>query len=286
MNIDGVQLGAGFPSYIVAEVGINHNGDLETAKALVDVAHQAGCQAVKFQKRTPEISTPDSQKELVRETPWGKMTYLAYKKRIELSREDYAELASHAQALGLSWFASPWDVPSVQFLQDLSVPAIKIASACITDERLLLAARKTGKPIVMSTGMSTLREIEKAVDTLGKENLILLHSTSAYPLEADEANLQMIDRLREKFSVPVGYSGHERGLQISIAAVALGAIMIERHITLDRSMWGTDQSASLEPAGLSKLVRDIRTVELAMGDGEKRVYESELAPRSKLRRFP
>jgi N-acetylneuraminate synthase len=284
VTISSHTVGPGNPCYVIAEVGINHNGDIDIAKKLIDVAHEAGCQAVKFQKRTPDISTPEAQKNVMRETPWGEMTYLAYKHRIEFGDDEYNEIASYSASLGLDWFASPWDVPSVEFLERQGVAVHKVASASVTDIELLEALRDTGKPIILSTGMSTMEEIDRAVAVLGTDKLILMHATSTYPLDPAEANLRMILTLRERFGVPVGYSGHETGLQVSLAAVALSADAIERHITLDRAMWGTDHGASLEPGGLSRLVRDIRVIEEALGDGVKRVYPSEEGPRAKLRR--
>jgi len=277
-------IGAGHPCYVIAEIGINHNGELENAKKLIDVAAEAGCQAVKFQKRTPDISTPENQKNVQRETPWGVMTYLEYKHRIEFGDAEYKEIAAYSAKKGLDWFASPWDVPSVEFLEDHGVTVHKVASASITDIPLLEALRDTGKPIILSTGMSTMDEIDKAVEVVGTDKLVLMHATSTYPLDPKEANLLMINTLRERFGVPVGYSGHETGLQVSLAAVALGADALERHITLDRAMWGTDHGASLEPGGLTRLIRDARVIEEALGDGVKRVYESEEGPRAKLRR--
>ena len=277
-------IGAGHPCYVIAEIGINHNGELENAKKLIDVAAEAGCQAVKFQKRTPDISTPENQKNVQRETPWGVMTYLEYKHRIEFGDAEYKEIADYSAKKGLDWFASPWDVPSVEFLENHGVTVHKVASASITDIPLLEALRDTGKPIILSTGMSTMDEIDKAVEVVGTDKLVLMHATSTYPLDPKEANLLMINTLRERFGVPVGYSGHETGLQVSLAAVTLGADALERHITLDRAMWGTDHGASLEPTGLSRLIRDVRVIEEALGDGVKRVYESEEGPRAKLRR--
>ena len=277
-------IGPGNPCYVIAEIGINHNGDLDIAKKLIDVAADAGCQAVKFQKRTPDISTPENQKNVERETPWGTMTYLEYKKRIEFEDDEYSEIARYSAEKGLDWFASPWDIPSVDFLERHGVVAHKIASASVTDIPLLEALKATGKPLILSTGMSTMEEIDAAVETVGTENLVLMHATSTYPLDPAEANLRMIHTLRERFGVPVGYSGHETGLQVSLAAVGLGADALERHITLDRAMWGTDHGASLEPTGLSRLVRDVRVIEDALGDGIKKVYPSEEGPRAKLRK--
>lgn len=284
VKVGGTEIGPGAPCFIIAEAGINHNGDVELAERLIDVAVDAGCDAVKFQKRTPEISTPQAQKDLLRETPWGLITYLDYKKRIEFDSQTYARLSSYAKAKGIMWFASPWDLPSVDFLVEHKVPAIKLASATITDIPLLKAVANTRLPVIMSTGMSNMSEIERAVETLGKDELVLMHSTSSYPMAPEEANLKMIATLRSHFDVPVGYSGHEKGLQISVAAAALGANALERHVTIDRSLWGTDHSASLEPDGLKKLIRDVRVVESAMGDGIKRVYPSEETAKTKLRR--
>jgi N-acetylneuraminate synthase len=285
VDISGVPIGAGAPVYVIAEIGLNHNGDLDLAKRLIDVAADAGAQAVKFQKRTPAISTPEHMKSVPRDTPWGTMTYLEYRYRVEFDREQYIEIGDYATMRGLAWFASPWDEPSVAFLEDVNVVAYKIASASVTDLRLLEAIAATGKTVILSTGMSTLEQIDLAVETLGTDRLVILHATSTYPLPPEEANLLMIPALQQRYpGVPVGYSGHETGLQISLAAVALGAVAVERHITLDRAMWGSDHAASLEPAGLSHLVRDIRVIEEAMGDGVKRVFPGELAPLAKLRR--
>jgi len=277
-------IGEGEPVYIIAEIGINHNGDIEIAKQLMDVAVETGCDAVKFQKRTPEICVPEEQKSIPRETPWGTMTYFEYKKRIEFEQKEFEQIDAYAKKIGIDWFASPWDVPSVDFLESFNVPCQKIASACLTDSELLTAINKTKTTTILSTGMSSMQEIDKAVSLLSGVPLAIAQATSTYPAEASELNLRAIQTFAEKYNVPVGYSGHERGLQVTIAAVALGATFIERHITLDRSMWGTDHSASLEPDGLKKLVRDIRIIELALGDGKKKVYDSEIPIRAKLRR--
>jgi N-acetylneuraminate synthase len=279
------EVGTDQPVYVIAEIGLNHNGSVELAKRLIDVAAGAGCQAVKFQKRTPELATPEHMKDVPRETPWGTMSYLEYRRRVEFGREQYLEIARHADLAGLDWFASPWDEPSVAFLEEMGAAAHKVASASVTDLPLLRAIEATGKPVILSTGMSTIDEIDEAVEALGTERLIMLHATSSYPMPTEEANLRTIETLRARYAgVPVGYSGHERGLQISLAAVALGAVAVERHITLDRAMWGSDHAASLEPQGLEHLVRDIRIIEEAMGDGVKRVFPGELAPKAKLRR--
>jgi N-acetylneuraminate synthase len=280
-------VGGGRPAYVIAEIGLNHNGDVEIAKQLIDVAADAGADAVKFQKRTPELATPEHMRDIPRDTPWGTMSYLDYRRRVEFDRDQYIEISDHALLRGLEWFASPWDVPSVGFLEDLGVSAHKVASASLTDHGLLRALRDTGKPVILSTGMSTIEQIDAAIEVLGTDRLLLMHATSTYPMEPAEANLRMIPSLRDRYpGVPVGYSGHERGLQISLAAIALGAVAVERHITLDRTMWGSDHAASLEPTGLQHLVRDIRVIEEALGDGVKRVYPGELAPMAKLRRIP
>ena len=287
VRIGTSELGDGAPVYVIAEIGQNHNGSVDTAIQLIDVAADAGAQAVKFQKRTPAISTPEHMKNTPRDTPWGMMTYLEYRNRVEFSREQYVEIGDYATYRGLDWFASPWDEPSVDFLENLNVSAHKVASASVTDIEMLRVLAATGKPIILSTGMSTLNQIDRAVDVLGTERLVILHATSTYPLPADEANLRTITTLQNRYpGVPIGYSGHERGLQISIAAVALGAVAVERHITLDRTMWGSDHAASLEPQGFEYLVRDIRVIGEAMGDGVKRIFPGELAPLAKLRRVP
>ncbi|MFG6192841.1 N-acetylneuraminate synthase family protein [Nonomuraea sp. JJY05] len=282
--IGDVLVGDGEPVYVIGEIGINHNGDLDIARRLIDVAADAGCQAVKFQKRTPAICVPEEQKGQIRQTPWGEMTYLEYKERTEFGYDEYRQIAKYCDERGLHWFASPWDVPSVEFLEEMDVLVHKVASASVADHELLRVLAATGKPIILSTGMSTLSEIDAAVEILGTDKLIMMHATSTYPLPPEEANLRTITTLKERYGVPVGYSGHERGLQISLAAVTLGAVTVERHITLDRTMWGSDHAASLEPAGLEHLVRDIRIIEQAMGDGVKRVFPGEEAPKARLRR--
>jgi N-acetylneuraminate synthase len=280
-------VGAGHPVYITGEIGINHNGELANAIALIDQAADAGCDAVKFQKRTPEICTPRDQWDIERDTPWGRMTYIDYRHRVEFGVDEYAAVDEHARRRGLDWFASPWDIESVDFLERFDVPAHKVASACLTDDELLRRLRATGRTVILSTGMSTMRQIRHAVEVLGSDNIILCHATSTYPARASELNLKMIYTLQGEFpNVPIGYSGHETGLQTTLAAVAMGATFVERHITLDRSMWGSDQAASVEPQGLARLVRDVRVITEAMGDGVKRIYDGELAAMKKLRRVP
>lgn len=269
---------------IIAEVGINHSGSLGTAIDLIDMAVDCGCDLIKFQKRTPELAIPDSQKNKLKETPWGEMTYLEYKQKLEFDRNQYSEIRRYCGYKRIPWFVSCWDIPSVDFIMDtcFDVPYIKIPSACLTNDELLKYIMQAGKPIILSTGMSTLKEIDHAVDVLHNKQ-ILMHCTSSYPCRPEELNLQVIPALKERYGCKVGYSGHEVGLSTTVAAVALGAEMIERHITLDRSMWGTDQAASVEPQGLRKLVKDIRTLEKALGDGKKKVYPSELPVKEKLR---
>jgi N-acetylneuraminate synthase len=278
-------VGPGHPVYVTGEIGINHNGDLDNAFALIDAAADAGCDAVKFQKRTPEVCTPRDQWDVERDTPWGRMTYIDYRHRVEFDEDGYGAIDAHCARRGIDWFASPWDVESVAFLEKFDVPCYKVASASLTDDELLRAMRATGRTVILSTGMSTPKQIRHAVEVLGSANIVLCHATSTYPARAGELNLRMIHTLQSEFpNVPVGYSGHETGLQTTLAAVALGAGFVERHITLDRAMWGSDQAASVEPGGLQRLVRDIRTIEESLGDGVKRVYESELKPMAKLRR--
>jgi sialic acid synthase SpsE/CMP-N-acetylneuraminic acid synthetase len=278
-------VGPGHPTYVVAEIGINHNGSLDAALALIDVAAQAGCDAVKFQKRTPAICVPEEYRDVERETPWGRMTYLDYRSRIEFGAAEYDAIARYCAQRGVAWFASPWDQPSVEFLERFEPPAYKVSSACLTDDDLLTRLRRTGRTVILSTGMSTPSQIARAVDALDRERLVLCHSTSSYPARPSELNLRMIRTLAATYpDLPIGYSGHEVGLQTTVAAVALGACYVERHITLDRTTWGSDHAASVEPGGFTRLVRDIRTVEAALGDGVKRIYDSELPMQRKLRR--
>jgi N-acetylneuraminate synthase len=277
-------VGPGERVYVIAEIGINHNGDLDLARRLIEAAATAGCDAVKFQKRTPELCVPEDQWSVERDTPWGRMTYLDYRHRMEFDREGYGAIDRYCREVGVAWFGSAWDEPSVDFLASFDVPAFKIASASLTDDRLLAHTAAVGAPLIASTGMSTWEQILHAFDLLPADRTLLAHATSSYPCSAAELNLRMIRTMQNHFSVPVGYSGHETGLATTLAAVALGATFIERHITLDRAMWGTDQSGSVEPGGFAKLIEDIRKVEIALGDGVKRVYASELEPMAKLRR--
>jgi N-acetylneuraminate synthase len=278
-------IGMGHPVYIIAEIGINHNGSLALAKRLIDEAVLAGCDAVKFQKRTPELCTPKDQWYLERDTPWGRMTYINYRHMVELGYDEYMAIDSYCKQKGIDWFVSCWDEVAVDFMEQFQPGVYKFASASLTDHALIEKVRQTGKPYILSTGMSTMEEIRSAVDKFGTDNLMIAHSTSAYPCPPHELNLRMIDTLAELYpDTPIGYSGHETGLATTVAAVAMGASFVERHFTLDRAMWGSDHAASVEPQGMQKLVRDIRDVELALGDGVKRVYESEMGAMKRLRR--
>lgn len=284
VKIGSKTVGTGYPTYVIAEIGINHNGDMDIAKKLIDAAAAAGCDAVKFQKRTPEVCVPLDQRDIMRDTPWGRMTYMDYRYKVEFNREQYAEIDRYCRAQNIAWFVSPWDEPSVDFIEEFEPVCYKIASASVTDEGLLNRLKATDRPLILSSGMSTMEEVEAAVKLLDSDNLLLAHSTSTYPCKPEELNLRMIQTLQKQFDFPIGYSGHEVGLQTTVAAVTLGATFVERHITLDRAMWGSDQAASVEPGGLMRLVRDIRIIEQSLGDGVKKVYESEMGARAKLRR--
>jgi N-acetylneuraminate synthase len=278
-------VGDGYPAFIIAEIGINHNGDLDIAKKMIDAAVHAGADAVKFQKRTPDVATPPEQQNQMRETPWGYITYLDYRYKVEFNEEQYCEIDKYCRAKGIAWMVSVWDEPSVDFMEKFDTPAYKIPSASLTDARLIRKARSTGKPLILSTGMSTMEQIHKGVDVAGEENLAVMHCTSTYPCEPEELNLKMVQTLRSEFpNIPIGYSGHEVGLVPSAVAVAFGACMVERHLTLDRAMWGSDQAASVEPGGFERLVKYIRVTEASLGDGVKKVYASEQSSLKKLRR--
>jgi N-acetylneuraminate synthase len=283
VDIAGRPVGHDEPSFIVAEIGINHNGDLGLARKLISAAVTAGCDAVKFQKRTVDVVYTAEDLARPRESPFG-TTNGDLKRGLELDQDAFAAIDEYCRMLGILWFASCWDEGSVDFLEPFDPPCYKIASASLTDDSLLRHHRRYGRPIILSTGMSELEEIDHAVEILGTDDLVLLHATSTYPSQPTELNLRAIATLRERYGVPVGYSGHEVGLSTTVAARALGACMIERHITLDRAMWGSDQAASVEPFGFQRLVRDVRAVETALGDGVKVVYDSEIPVQEKLRR--
>jgi N-acetylneuraminate synthase len=285
VHIAGRPVGPGHPTYVIAEVGINHNGDVETARKLVSAAVLAGCDAVKFQKRTVDVVYSAEELDRPRESPFGE-TNGDLKRGLELGTEAYQAIANYCGLHGMAWFASCWDEDSVDFIERFEPPAYKIASASLTDDELLRHHRRYGRPLILSTGMSTIEEVDHAVEVLGTDDLILMHTTSTYPAAPDELNLEVIRTLEERYQVPIGYSGHEVGLSTTLAAVVTGACVVERHITLDRAMWGSDQAASVEPQGFARLVRDIRAFESARGDGVKRVYDSEVPVREKLRRIP
>jgi len=283
VKIGNRDVGAGQPSYVIAEIGINHNGDLDIAKKLISLAHAAGCDAVKFQKRTVEVVYTAAELATPRENPFG-TTNGDLKRGLEFDKKAYDAIDAYCKDVKMPWFASCWDEGSVDFIDQYNPPCYKIASASLTDDALLKHTRAKGKPIIMSTGMSTMAQVEHAVEVLGKKDLILLHTCSTYPSKYNELNLRVMKTLADKFGVPVGYSGHESGLAPSVAAVAIGACVIERHITIDRAMWGSDQAASVGPSGLTQLVRDIRLVETSMGSPEKQLIPTEVPIAKKLRR--
>jgi N-acetylneuraminate synthase len=283
VNIGNRIIGEGYPTFVVAEIGINHNGDINLAKKLVDAAAEAGCDAVKFQKRTVDVVYTPDELARPRESPFG-TTNGDLKRSLEFGYEQFAEIDQHCKERGIPWFASCWDEASVDFVATFNPPCLKIASASLTDDNLLRHYRTKNKPIILSTGMSTLEQVDHAVEILGKHDLVLLHCTSTYPAKLEELNLKAIQALKARYGIPIGYSGHEVGLYTSLAAAVLGACFIERHITLDRAMWGSDQAASVEPQGFVRLIKDLRAVEMAMGDGIKRVYDSERPIMQKLRR--
>lgn len=274
-----------FP-YLIAEIGINHNGDIQIAKKLIDAANATGWNCVKFQKRVPEIAVPEAQKDVMRDTPWGRMTYLEYKKRVEFGKEEYDYIDKYCAEKPIAWTASPWDMPSLEFLMQYDIPFIKIASASNADYSMLKRACEYGVPMIVSTGMSTIEEIDAMVEVLEKYSngdYILMHTNSAYPSPQNELNLRMIESLRKRYGCLVGYSGHEYNLEPTVVAASLGAKVIERHITLSHHLWGTDQAASLEIDGMAKLRGRIANILEMMGDGERRVTGAEAKVREKLR---
>ncbi len=283
VKIGSAVVGTGCPCFIVGEIGINHNGEMDIAKKLIDVAEASGCNAIKFQKRTVDVVYTPEELAKLRENPFGP-TNGHLKRGLEFGQKEFEEIDGYCREQEIIWFASCWDEGAVDFIDRFNPPCYKIASASLTDDKLLKHTRAKGKPIILSTGMSTLEEIDHAVEVLGKKDLIILQATSTYPSNYDELDLNVIPEFIKRYDVPVGYSGHETGIATSVAAVALGACMVERHITLERSMWGSDQAASLGPSGLTRLVRDIRLVEMSMGSSVKRVFEKEKPIIKKLRR--
>ncbi|NMB89707.1 MAG: N-acetylneuraminate synthase [Chloroflexi bacterium] len=277
-------VGEGYPTYVVAEIGINHNGDMEVTKKLIEAAKHAGVDAVKFQKRTPELCVPPEQRNQMRETPWGYITYLEYRYKVEFGPQEYQEIDRYCREVGIDWFASVWDEPSIEFLEAYNPLCYKVPSASLTDHNLLRCLQKTGRPVILSTGMSTMDQVRAGVGLLDMNKLLITHTTSTYPCDPNELNLRVIQELQKEFACPIGYSGHEVGLIPSVVAVALGACLVERHITLDRAMWGSDQAASVEPGGFERMVKYIRVTEQSMGDGVKKVYDSEMPSLRRLRR--
>jgi N-acetylneuraminate synthase len=283
IKIGSYLVGDNEPCFVIAEIGINHNGDIETAKKLIDASVEAGAQAVKFQKRTVDIVYSADELLKPRDSIFGK-TNGDLKRGLEFSKKEYDIIDKYCKEKNILWTASCWDQDSLKFIMNYEPKFLKIASASLTDSSLLIEHKNKNLPIILSTGMSTIEQIEKAVNILERKNLILLHCTSSYPCKIEELNLKTISTLIEKFSLLIGYSGHEVGLATTVSAVALGSCVIERHITLDRSMWGSDQSASVEPVGFKKLVNNIRATEMALGDGIKIVYQAEKDIIKKLRR--
>lgn len=283
VKIGNKEVGKDMSCFIIAEIGINHNGSVHLAKKLIDMAKCYGCDAVKFQKRTIDVVYSQEELELPRHSVFGE-TNGDLKRGLEFSYRQYAEIDMYCRQQGIMWFASCWDEASVDFIDRFDPPCYKISSASLTDDNLLKHTRSKGKPVLLSTGMSTMEEIRHAVEVLGKKDLILYHCTSTYPTENNEINLRAITTLENEFGCLVGYSGHERGVMPSVLAVAQGAVSVERHVTTDRTLWGSDHAASLESEGLHRLVRDVRLVPVMLGDGVKVVYESEKHIIKKLRR--
>lgn len=268
---------------VIAEIGINHNGSVELAKRLIDAAVLSGCDYAKFQKRTPDICVPEHQKNKIRKTPWGEITYLDYKKKIEFEQREYDELFEYIKDKPIEIFSSVWDKPSVDFMRQYGGP-MKIGSALITDLDLCRYARNNTDLLIISTGMSTEEEIEKCIESCKPD--VVMHTNSTYPSPVSELNLNYINWLRKKYpNIEIGYSGHEYGLVTTMSTVVMGCSWIERHLTLDRTMWGSDQLASVEPQGFMKLTKGIRDLEQALGLGGPRVcLGSEKEKRDSLRK--
>jgi len=283
MKIGNKNIGADV--FITAEIGINHNGDINIAKKLIDMAKNYGCDAVKFQKRTVEDVYTKEELDKPRESPWG-TTNREQKYGLEFGKEEYDEIDRYCKQKDIIWFASCWDKKSVDFIDQYNPPCYKIASASLTDDKLLCYTASKGKPIILSTGMSTIKQIDHAIKKLEEytHDIIILHCTSTYPCKIEELNLKVIETLKQRYQYPIGYSGHEVGVFYSVVAAVLGGKVIERHITLDRAMYGSDQAASLERKGLDMLVSHIRDLTIILGDGVKKVYESEKPIIEKLRR--
>jgi len=286
IKIDGQLVGENQPVYMIAEIGLNHNGDIQIAKKLIDAVFATNWNCAKFQKRTPAICVPESQKNIMRDTPWGRMTYLEYRYKVEFEKEQYDYIDRYCREKPIAWTASVWDLKSLAFIMGYDVPFIKIPSAKLTEHECLIEASQSGKPIVLSTGMSTVPEIDTAVDLLEKHargSYVLMHTNSVYPAPSEELNLRVINFLTERYGCIVGYSGHEEDLEPSVIAVSLGASLIERHVTLDHHMWGSDHFASLEVHGMNLLLKRIKNINVILGDGVKKLTEKETEVRKKLR---
>ena len=271
--------------YLIGEIGINHNGDLQIAKKLVDAVFACQWDCAKFQKRNPDLAVPENQKTVMRDTPWGRMTYIDYKRKIEFGKKEYDYINTYCKEKPLNWTMSVWDLDSLEFAIQYDLPLLKIPSAMLTNSELLVASAKTGFPVLLSTGMSTLEEVDTAVDLLEKhsKSYAIMHCNSSYPAKEEELNLRVIPMFKERYNCVVGYSGHEYSLRPSFLAAVLGARIIERHITLDHRMWGTDQSSSVEIPGMYMLYKRIRSIETVLGDGKKVVTAEEEKVRKKLR---
>jgi len=271
--------------YLIAEIGINHNGDIEIAKKLIDATNACGWHCAKFQKRNPDICVPEHQKLIKRDTPWGEMTYIDYKYKVEFRKEEYDIIDKYCREKPLPWTASVWDIDSLEFIQNYDVPFLKIPSAHITNKGLLTEAAKSKIPIIISTGMSTWQIVDSAVEILEKERseYAILHCNSTYPAPYNELNLNVIPKMKERYKCTIGYSGHEYDLEPSVLAVALGAQIIERHITLDHNMWGTDHKSSLEVHAMDLLKKRISNIGAMLGNNEKVITESEKPIMKKLR---
>jgi N-acetylneuraminate synthase len=288
IKIDGRMVGDQQPVYMIAEIGLNHNGDMQNAKKLIDAAFATNWDCVKFQKRTPDICVPEHQKNVMRDTPWGKMTYLEYRYKVEFEKEQYDYIDVYCREKPISWTASIWDLKSLEFLMSYDVPFIKIPSAKLTEHEYLINASKSGKPVILSTGMSTIEEIDAAVEVLAKYSkgdYVLMHTNSSYPAPPEELNLKVINFLQERYKCIIGYSGHEYDLEPTVIASSLGASIIERHVTLDHNMWGSDHFASLEVHAMDMLRKRIKNIGVFLGDGIKKLTTKELEVRKKLRGY-
>lgn len=271
--------------YLIGEIGINHNGDMQITKRLIDAVFACEWDCAKFQKRNPDKAVPEAEKSKPRETPWGKMTYIDYKYRVEFGKEQYDYIQMYCAEKPVDWTASVWDLDSLEFCLSYDLPFLKIPSAMLTNRELLEATAKSGVPVMLSTGMSTVEEIDDAVRLLEKHasSFALMHCNSAYPAAHKDLHLRVIPKMADRYKCPVGYSGHEYDLEPTVLAVSLGAKLIERHITLDHDMWGTDQGASLEAHGMSFLKRRMDGIDEMLGAEDKIVTESEIPIRKKLR---